>query len=319
MNESWEERFVDHQVDKAWLDLRLRLADRFAAALADGGMEGVGISGPTGQTLTVLVEDGRVVVVTDALDTAATDNVDEAAHTIYRVLRDDWQVVHPAFLDTDLVEVPAEAPREAAEPGPAAEVRDGLVMGTAESTEQLHTWVVASLSSWLNRRVKVNPDGTVVWNTRGGNLVVLRVHNAGRIELHAVLAREVGFKRAHELIDELSKKWFALKFFLERDSLIVSQLVIAQPFVPEQLVSALKAFLRDVDKLDWVQEKVERKRTQRLRVEVGELTEAVHGLERAKRKAERERDRAKRALRSLRRARKGDESRSEKQKRRDDA
>lgn len=314
MSESWESRFVDKQVDQAWLDLRLRLADRLAAALAEGGTEGLGISGPAGQKLTVLVEDGTVMVLTDELNTATTDNVDEAAHTVYQVLHDEWQVVHPAFLETDLVDTDATetgAAKSTSSPGagPAtggagtvAPDGEGVpALGQAESAEQLHTWVVATLERRLNSKLRVDNSGAIAWRTRGGNRVVLNVRNAGRIELSAVLAREVNFTRAHALIDKLSRQWFALKFFLERDNLIVAQLIVAHPFVAAQLVPALKAFMRDVDQFAWVQEAVERKRTRKLRDEVERLRQATEKLAEAKRAAEEERDRAKRAYRKIRR------------------
>lgn len=306
MSESWESRFVDKQVDQAWLDLRLRLADRLAAALAEGGMEGLGISGPDGQKLTVLVEDGNVVVLTDELNAATTDNVDEAAHAVYQVVHEEWQVVHPAFLETDLTENESAAhatpaPSTGRQPGQAAAAGAVPALGTAESSEQLRAWVVATLEHRLKTKLRVDNSGAIAWRTRGGNRVVLNVRNAGRIELNAVLARGVGFKRAHELIDKLSRKWFALKFFLERDNVIVSQLIVAHPFAADQLVPALKAFMRDVDQFGWVQETVERKRTSELRDEVERLRQATEALTEGKREAERERDRAKRAYRKIRR------------------
>lgn len=104
MNDTWEAWFVDKQMGRAWLDLRMHLADRLADAHATGDMEPIDISTATGETLTVNVEDEQVVIIAGE-DIYTTDNVDEAAYTVFQVLHVDWQVVHPVFLDSQIVNV----------------------------------------------------------------------------------------------------------------------------------------------------------------------------------------------------------------------
>ena len=252
MTTSWGERFVDRQVGEAWLDLRLELAQRFEQGIAEHGMDPLDISTPTGETLTVEVdEDDGCLVVIAGDEVQAFTNVDEAAYAVACILRDDWQVIHPVFLECELVESPSIDDNPIRPTAP--------VLAKAASREQLQEWVVAAFNEGRNTPVKV-AGGAIFWRTRGGNRVAVRVHNAGRIELVAVVARGVGFKKAHRVMDKLSRQFFALKFFLLRDNLVVSQIIVAHPFCPEQLTHALGVFVNNMDSLGWVQEKVESNR-----------------------------------------------------------
>lgn len=277
MNDTWEARFVDKQMGRAWLDLRMHLADRLAAALATGDMEPIDISTATGETLTVDVDDEQVVIIAGE-DIYTTDNVDEAAYTVFQVLHDDWQVVHPVFLDSQMVNAPAIADNSNGVAAP--------LLGKAESTEQLQAWVVAAFSEGRTEPLKVNPDGDIHWRTRGGHRVTVKVRNAGRVEFLTVLGRNVGFKKARMVIDELNRKYCGLKFFLVQDTLLMSQVVIAYPFAGDQLHAALRTFLSDTDNLGWVADRVLRKRVKVERAKVVELETAKVAAELALVKAE---------------------------------
>jgi hypothetical protein len=247
MKDAWVVQFADRQMDRAWLNLRVQLADRLAAGLATGAMEPIDISTPAGETLSINADEKYVVIVAGE-DIYATANVDEAAHTVFRILHDDWQVIHPAFLDSELIDLPS--------------IDDGLgkavvpALSCPESREQLHSWVNAALSDWIGGPIKIAPNGSMPWRTPGRNRVVVEVRNAGRIEILAVLGRRVGFKKTHKIMDQLSRKWFGVKFFLVQDTLVMSQTVIAHPFAAEQLTTALRTFMSNRDELGWVAEKV---------------------------------------------------------------
>lgn len=279
MNDTWAEQFVDKQVGRAWLDLRMRLADRFAAGLATGDMEPIDISTARGETLTVDVDDERVVIIAGE-QIYTTDNVDEAAYTVFQVLHDDWQVMHPVFLDTQVVDAPAipDNPIEVAAP----------ILGKAESTAQLRAWVVAAFSEGRNEPLKVASEGDIHWRTKVGHRVTVSVRNAGRVEFLTVLGRNVGFKKARKVIDELNRKYCGLKFFLVQDTLLMSQVVIAYPFAGDQLHAALRTFLSDTDNLGWVADRVLRKRVKDDRAKVVELETAKDAAESALAKAETE-------------------------------
>lgn len=295
MNDSWAEQFVDTQVGRAWLDLRMHLADRFAAGLATGDMEPIDISTATGETLTVDVDVEQVVIIAGE-EIYTTDNVDEAAYAVFQVLHDDWQVVHPVFLDSLVVDAPAipDNPIEVA----------ATVLGKAASTAQLQAWVVAAFSERRTEPLKVAPNGNIHWRTKAGHRVTVTVSNAGRVEFLTVLGRNVGFKKARKVIDELNRKYCGLKFFLVRDTLLMSQVVVAYPFAGDQLHAALRTFLSDTDSLGWVADRVLRKRVKDDRAKVVELETAKAPAESALARAEAELATARRvaARRKLERA-----------------
>lgn len=255
---TWAEKFVDQQVDRAWRAMRLDLADRFEDGLERGQMLPIDITTPAGQTLSVELVHGEVVVMAGD-DFTATTNVDEAAYAVVSILQERWRVVHPVFLDSEVVDVPRvdDNPVETRVP----------VAGRAESREQLQAWVEATFRRGRTEALKVSPDGSVHWRTPGGHRVTVQVKNATRIELRSVIAREVGFKKARSVIDELSRQCFGLKFFLVRDNIVVSQIVIARPYHGDQLTHALSCFAKDIDALGWVSGKVLRKRVKQRRAQ----------------------------------------------------
>lgn len=229
-------------------------------------MEPIDISTATGETLTVDLNEELIVIIAGD-DVYTTDNVDEAAHTVFQVLHADWQVIHPVFLDSEVVDVPP------IDDNPVAIVVPAL--GKAHSKEQLQSWVVTAFSEGRSEPLKVGRNGDVSWRTSGGKSAMTKVHNAGRIEFLTVLGRNVGFKKAHKVIDELSRKYFGLKFFLVQDTLVMSQIVIAHPFSGEQLNGVLRTFLSNTDELGWVADKVLRNRVKVEREQVAEAQEAT--------------------------------------------
>lgn len=251
MSTTWAEQYVDRSVERAWLDFRLELADRFVAGLESNEMEPVDFTSPTGVSLTAGIEDAHVVVRMGSLF-HASDNVDEAAHYLVEILRERWEILHPIFLDSPVVDVPSIPDEQ----------HDVIVptLGRARSREQLQSWVEATFTDWISGPIKVNSNGSMPWRTRGGNRMLVTVRNAGRIEFLAVLGRRVGLKKAHKVIDELSRKWFGLKFFLIQDTLVMTQTVVAFPFVADQLTSSLLTFMHNRDQLGWVAERVVSKR-----------------------------------------------------------
>lgn len=253
MNDTWEARFVDKQVDRAWMELRLRLADRIAAGMTSECGDQIDITTATGETLTVTVDDEYVVVVAGDI-VHATASVDEAAYTVFQVLHDEWQVVHPAFLDTDLVEVAVVLDNSI---GSSAIVPP---LGIAESCEQLQVWVEATFQEGRTDKLKVARNGDIQWSGRRGEPVVVSVRNDSRIELWTVLGRQVNFKKARKTIDDLSATYFGLKFYLRQDVLIMSRTLVAKPFVADHLTSALHDFTRSSDRLSGVAGEVLRDR-----------------------------------------------------------
>lgn len=301
MKDSWEARFVSKQIDGAWLELRMHLADRLAEAVASGGMLPAPISTETGRTLTVSVEDAHVVVVAgDAVHTSA--NVDEASYRVFEILHDRWQVVHPAFLDSDLIEKPAAPMAQGDHADRASTQKDDLpAVGTPQSREQLQEWVEATFQRQFSGSLKVAPGGEVCWRTKRGAVITVKVRNQARIEIFAPIAEHVIFAKAHDVMGELSRKYFALKFFLVQDTLMVSQSLPANPFVPEQLTSAMRSFTACVDSFAWVADRVLRKRARLDRAAAAEAMQSRAAAEAALADAVRERAVAEAALARIQR------------------
>ncbi|MGE3326373.1 MAG: hypothetical protein AB7N61_13325 [Acidimicrobiia bacterium] len=292
MNDTWEARFVDKQVDRAWMDLRLRLADRFAAGMAGEDIEPLDITTATGETLSITVDDEYVVVVAgDNIYTTA--NVDEAAYTVFQVLHDDWQVVHPIFLDTEIVAATTIADNPVGQPAVAVPV-----LGSAESREQLQVWVEATFQEGLSEKLRVARNVDIPWASRRGDPIVVSVRNDSRIELWTVLGREVSFKKARKAIDRLSAEYFGIKFYLRQDVLIMSRTLLAKPYVADHLTSALRDFTRVSDRLGGVAEEVLRERVKVERALVAEAEQAKATAEAALAESE---ERARRAVRAAER------------------
>lgn len=271
--QTWAEQYVDRQVDNAWLGFRMDVADRLLEQ--PGGL--LEITGPEGQVLTVELEDGHHVIRSGD-QVVSTANADEAAFVVFQLVHEAWQVVHPTFLDSDVVVIPE------VDEGPAAVVAP--VLGTPESKAQLQAWVEAAFAERVEGTLAVAPDGRIPWRTKAGATVTVRVVNAGRIEIYTVLGRDVSFKKAHKVIDRLSGRMFGLKFFLVQDRLIMSQILIAKPFAPEQLHGAMTAFMADTDRLQWVAAKVLSKRAKADREAAEqELAEAHAALAEAEERA----------------------------------
>lgn len=254
----WGEKYVDGQIDRAWIDLRLALADRFEAALALGDMEPIDFTTAAGETLSVnLAEDHVVIVAGDSV--VVSDNVDEAAYTVYKVLHDQWQVIHPVFLDSPVVEVPAVQDNPIGGPVP--------LLGRASSRDVLQHWVVSAFEEACGEPVKVAPNGDIGWLGQSSAAATVSVRDQNWIEVWSVLATEVSFKRARKVIERLSRRYPAVSFSLRRDVLVMSRMVDAGPFVAEHLMDALSMHLDLCQKLAWVREVAARKRVNHERAE----------------------------------------------------
>ena len=233
MNESSDARAFDEHISKAWLDFRKNLAERLGEALDEDEFDEISVSTPTGKTLTITVEDEHVIV-TAGNYLFTTDHEDEAAFEVFRIVTKKWEVVHPLFLDTELVEVP-RIPDNPPVENPVVVP----VLGSAESREELQRWVEATFQGNMDEELIVSNNGKIKWSLNGPEPLVVQVRNAARIELWTLLATEVDFAKAEEALKELSNKHLSYKFFLRQDRLVMSRTLNADPFVPKHLTDAL--------------------------------------------------------------------------------
>ena len=269
---SYAEQVVDRGVDRAWMQLRLRLADLLAGATVD---EPVAISftpqAADEDAPAVIIEaDGTDLVVRIDLDgdldwrfrfdsderarlaalgmrienggpvlLVGADEVDRAAHYAYAVLHEMWDVVHPSFLaidpdDLSLVDEP---------PTPDAKPREVPAMAHPSSLEELNDWVDIALTPEFGHAPHRDDDGDICVSGKADARAIVSVRSESRIEVWTVLAEDVEVRKAHELIDEWSQQYSYHRFFLVEDRLVASIVLFAAPFVPGHLVAALQGTL----------------------------------------------------------------------------
>ena len=282
---------IDAAADRAWLDFRVALADRLLAETYAGPID---ISAPDDRTLTAGRASRQIVVSFDGTVTRF-DSVDEAAHFAYRTLHEQWGVVHPQFLTTDLVAKHGVVDETHAKVAPAT--------GTASTSDELLDWMVATFNQGRDEPVQVSPRGLVRWLIGPGGPggpVICGVLNESSIEFSYVVARDVGLTKARRMIEVLSERHAAMKFTLDQDTLVMSYVLTADPFVPALLTNALTTFVSLARRLDWVQAKVLRKRA---RVFLAELAALEDALEEARDAVQAAEDRAAEAQRKASAAR----------------
>ena len=269
---SYAEQVVDRGVDRAWMQLRLRLADLLAGATVD---EPVAISitpqAADEDAPAVIIEaDGTDLVVRIDLDgdldwrfrfdsderarlaalgmrienggpvlLVGADEVDRAAHYVYAILHEMWDVVHPSFLaidpeDLGLVEEP---PNEDSKP------RELPALAHSGSLEELNEWVDLALTPEFGHAPHRDDDGDICVSGKGEARAIVSVRSESRIEVWTILAEDVDARKAHEVIDEWSQQYSYHRFFLVEDRLVASIVLFAAPFVPGHLVAALQGTL----------------------------------------------------------------------------
>lgn len=247
----WAEQYVDKQVEDAWRALRRDLADRFAVGVETGEMDDTDIATPDGRMLSIQVDEDVVVLMADD-HFQVTANVEEAAYDVCRLLQHDWQVIHPMFLDSAVIDVP--------------EVDDNPIgirvptLGFAETQDELHGWVVASFNDGRDEPIVVAPNGDIVWASDQQRAVSVSVRTNCWIEVWAVIATDVSLTRARRVVEKLSRKHPVVKFAIQHHRIIASRVLDTGPFVPQHLFDAVTMQLDLVDELGWVAGKLLRKR-----------------------------------------------------------
>jgi hypothetical protein len=270
---SYEELVVDRGVDHAWMQFRLRLADHLAAASRDvpvaiaitpqaaddeapalileaDGTDLVARIETAGQLdarfrftaserrllvdLGMTIEDGGPVLLLDAHE------IDRAAHYVYAVLHEMWDVVHPSFLAIDPEDLGLVDEPERDEEGTSVEV-PSIIHPT--SIESLNEWVDAALAPGFGHTPIRDGDGDICVHGQGSARAIVSVRSENRIEVWSILAREVDVAKAHREIDRLSQQYIFHRFFIVDDMLVVSMVLFADPFVPAHLHAALQGTL----------------------------------------------------------------------------
>lgn len=93
----------DKQLNQAWFGFRMQLASSFADEVEVGQYGLHEIVTDMGKSLMIEVDNWGVVVI-DGDECLWYLNIHEAAHRVYEILHEEWQIVHPAFVTTDLIQ-----------------------------------------------------------------------------------------------------------------------------------------------------------------------------------------------------------------------
>jgi hypothetical protein len=176
------------------------------------------------------------------------DDVDRLAHAATIVLQELWGVVSPAFLSLEAFAPDGEddvlAWASADDDVPTATLPTPVVgIVRASSVEDLQANVEAMVQEMVVGPLLISTDGAMRVQGPGGH-VDIRVRDLNLVEVITILAREVGFKRAHRHMDRLSHLHREVRFFLERDTLVATVAVPASPLAADHLRDAVGLLLR---------------------------------------------------------------------------
>jgi hypothetical protein len=178
------------------------------------------------------------------------DDVEPLVAAAVRVLRDEFGVPHPVFLEPDqLAEILTPAPQvELA----TAVVDAGEVTAVMpRDAEHLDSMVEASLTVVLGHAPMRDTDRDFAIRVGSSMVFVRVVDDAAEVLVYSVLVHEVeGRSRASEVINDLNSDTRFVRFFLVRDRLFASVSVLAQPFVAAHLRRAITTMSVLADGID---------------------------------------------------------------------
>ena len=175
----------------------------------------------------------------------------ELADAAVAVLREIYQVPHPAFLAPDqLAEIltPPSA-RELPVATPIAEA--DLTVVRAGSFAELDRLVGDDLAAVLGYPPMRDQDGDYAIRVGSTMVFVRPVSDAQEVLVFAAVVHDVeGRSRAMEVLTDLNAEARFVRFLLIRDRVFVSLSLFAQPFVPAHLRQALDTVSLVADRID---------------------------------------------------------------------
>ncbi|CAM2809332.1 YbjN domain-containing protein [Prescottella defluvii] len=175
---------------------------------------------------------------------------DQLASMAVSMLRETWDVPHPAFLVLHHLGDDAEP---AADPAvtPVRTPLDRHVSIRPRDTAHLREAIAHTLTDIYGQAPELDADGDVVLRFGSALALVIANESTPEVQLWAPLVRDIsGRTRASELITDLNRRWPYLRFALFEDRLRVMIDMLADPFVPQHLadmVEHLSDFLGGVD------------------------------------------------------------------------
>ena len=174
----------------------------------------------------------------------------ELAQSAVRVLRDIYQVPHPAFLAPDqLAEI--LTPAGVKESPTTTFQSDDLVGQLVSGKPQLDRLIGAELTQLLGHPPMRDSEGDFALRVGSTMVFVRATSDAQEVLVFSAVVHDVeGRSRAMEVLSDLNTEARFVRFMLIRDRVFVSLSIFAQPFVPAHLHQALRAVSVVSDEID---------------------------------------------------------------------
>ena len=175
---------------------------------------------------------------------------DELADRATAVLRDIYQVPHPAFLAPDQLAEILTPPAEPETPTTRFESED-LIAHRISGKAELDRLIDAELTELLGHRPLQDADGDFALRVGSTMVFVRATTDAQEVLVFSAVVHDVeGRSRAMEVLSDLNTEARFVRFMLIKDRVFVSLSIFAQPFVPAHLHQALRAVSVVSDEID---------------------------------------------------------------------
>lgn len=270
---SWSEKFFDDHIDEAWKRFQANLSEDFSEGLdelhdidfddyeemncindlsitlPDGRKLSSSVCKPEDDVYLVWVLESRPGQAPGSEDETPVVNItfshqDEAAGFITNLLRNDWGVIHPSFLE--LSRNPEISSSESIPDNPGiGEPTEGF----ADSEEVLRHWVTAALIDWDPSVLKATKSGNFRIDLEDGTSVGIMVRSPEIIEICAKVADDLEPGIAKEALLEILSVQSPFKYFLADDGIIMASYVNCVPFNKKVFLKMLGYHIQCIEKL----------------------------------------------------------------------
>lgn len=249
---SWEELYVDREIDDAWRSFRQQVT----AALeepddVDWLFEVEGVDPDDASQASLIRDDVWFTVsrMTGDVVEFVPGDIDRAVAHLLAVLRDEWKVVHPSFVRW-MADPSSDEPRRIALTSrvPAPEQLTGVRSEVWSSLDP--RLLVENVDTFLSELFGHGPhkcdDGQVGIEGRRGGLCTIRVHDFD-IEVWTAIAagleEDASLNGAMDMMPRLLQENPRYRFFLTDGMFVAATVVDGVSFVPDQLRRAIDATL----------------------------------------------------------------------------
>lgn len=252
---NWSEKYVDDQINKAWFEFKLGLANyldqsptspvrRFEIEKTDESEENlirladhvlIDFIAPDGRTVTVAVHDpmidqGKIRIEADGEpNPILTRNVDEAAHLVVEILVGTWQVPHPSFLTSENHPelLPKPIGEEAAKLAPE--------IGHSESPQLINAWITSAVREVPGVKMDDPSDDRLKGHGASEIRFEITQSSVGFIEIATLVLEDIGALDFREWANQAETVKLPVTFFLKEKALWMKTVQFVVPFVKDHI------------------------------------------------------------------------------------